>query len=88
MRVASELAAAVAMLEKRHNPLLQDSRDHNDYALGRIGVHIVAIAGRPSGVMGFTSTASVASYIRATLLQKRFKKVDSRRQDRRTDPRP
>lgn len=68
----TELAAAVAMLDERHNPLPQDSHDHNNYTLGRIGVHNVAIACLPSGVTGITSAAIVASHIRSTFSSIRF----------------
>ncbi|KAK3173306.1 hypothetical protein OEA41_006635 [Lepraria neglecta] len=68
----TELAAAVAMLDERHNPLPQDSHDHNNYTLGRIGVHNVAIACLPSGVTGTTSAAIVASHIRSTFPSIRF----------------
>ena len=70
--LATELAAAVGMLDKRHNPLPQDSHDHNNYTLGRIGVHNVVIACLPSGVMGTTSAAVVASHIRSTFPSIRF----------------
>ena len=59
----TERAAAVAMLNERHDPLLQDSHDTNNYALGRIGGHNVVIACLPSGVTGTTSAATVASRI-------------------------
>ena len=68
----TELAAAVAMLDERHNALLQDPHDHNNYTLGRIGVHNVAIACLPSGVTGITSAAIVASHIRSTFPSIRF----------------
>ncbi|KAL9098648.1 MAG: hypothetical protein Q9163_005732 [Psora crenata] len=68
----TELTAAVAMLDERHNPLLQGSHDHNNYTLGRIGVHNVAIACLPSGVTGITSAAIVASHIRSTFSSIRF----------------
>ena len=68
----TELAAAVAMLDERHSPLPQDSRDHNNYMLGRIGVHNMAIACLPSGVTGITSAAIVASHIHSTLPSIRF----------------
>ncbi|KAF7502552.1 hypothetical protein GJ744_005491 [Endocarpon pusillum] len=68
----TELAAAVAMLDERHNHLPQDSHDHNNYTLGRIGVHNVAIACLPSGVTGITSAAIVASHIRSTFPSIRF----------------
>lgn len=62
----TELAAAVAMLDERHDPLPQDSHDTNNYRLGRIGRQNVAIACLPSGVTGNTSAAIVASHIRST----------------------
>ena len=68
----TELAAAVAMLDERHNPLPQDSHDHNNYTLGRIGVHNVAIACLSSGVTGTTSAAIVASHMRSILPSIRF----------------
>ena len=68
----TELAAAVAMLDERHNPLPQDSYDHNNYTLGRIGVHNMAVVCLPSGVMGITSAAIVASYIPSTFPSIRF----------------
>ena len=69
----TELAAAVAMLDERHSPLPQDSRDHNNYTLGRIGVHNVAITCLPSGVTGITSAAIMASHIRSTFPLIRFR---------------
>ena len=68
----TELAAAVAMLDERYTPLLQEPHDHNNYTLGRIGVHNVAIACLPSGVTGITSAAVVASHIRSTFPSIRF----------------
>ena len=62
----TELAAAVAMLDERHDPLPQDSHDTNNYTLGRIGRQNVAIACLPSGVTGNTSATIVASRIHST----------------------
>jgi nucleoside phosphorylase len=56
----TELTAAQAMLDERHNPLEQDSQDQNNYVLGRIGVHNVVLACLPAGVTGLTSAATVA----------------------------
>ena len=67
-----ELAAAVAMLDERHNPLLQDSHNHNNYTLGRIGVHNITIACLPSGVTGTTSAAIVVSHVYSTFPSIRF----------------
>lgn len=58
--LATEMAVARAMLDERHDSLPQDRRDHNSYALGRIGPQYVAIAYLPEGVMGVTSAAQVA----------------------------
>ena len=58
--LASELAAARAVLDEHHDSLPQDRRDHNNYRLGRIGTHNVAIACLPEGVIGVTSAAGVA----------------------------
>ena len=62
----TELAAAVAMLDKHYDPLPQDSHDTNNYRLGRIGKQNVAIACLPSGVTGNISAAIVASCIHST----------------------
>lgn len=70
--LSTELAAAAAMLDERHVSLPQDSRDHNNYTLGRIGVHNVAIACLPAGVTGITSAAIVATHIQYTFPSIRF----------------
>lgn len=44
-----EGAAAVAMLDERHEPLSQNPADHNSYCLGSVGPHNVVIACLPSG---------------------------------------
>ena len=62
----TELAVAVAMLDEHHVTLPRDSHDINNYNLGRIGGHNVAIACLPFGVTGTTSAATAASYIRST----------------------
>jgi nucleoside phosphorylase len=66
------MAAAVGMLDKRHESLPQDSRDHNNYVLGQIGPHNVTIACLPAGVMGVTSAARVASHMLSTFTALRF----------------
>ena len=68
----TELAAAVAMLDKRHDRLPQGSQDHNKYTLGRIGEHNVAIACLPSGLPGTTSAATLAGHIHYTFPSIRF----------------
>ena len=59
--LASEIAVARAMLDEHHNPLQQNSRDHNTYTLGRIGGHNVVLACLPTGVIGTLSAARVAN---------------------------
>src|ERR1700722_14694043 len=66
------MAAAVGMLDKRHDSLPQDSRDHNNYVLGQIGPHNVAIACLPAGVPGVTPAARVASHMLSTFTSLRF----------------
>jgi hypothetical protein len=61
-----EMAVAVGMLDERHDSLPQDSRDHNNYTLGWIRPHNVAIACLPAGLMGVTSPARVATQILST----------------------
>src|SRR5271163_5073244 len=68
----SEMAAARAMLDEHHNPLQQNSRDHNTYTLGRIGRHNVVLACLPSGVMGTLSAARVANQMLQTFKGLRF----------------
>ena len=67
-----EMAAAKATLDERHNPLQQNPRDHNTYALGRIGRHNVVLACLPTGVMGTLSAARVASQMLQTFEGIRF----------------
>jgi nucleoside phosphorylase len=67
-----EMAVAEVMLDERHDSLPQASRDHNSYTLGRIGLHNVAIACLPAGVMGVTSAARVANQMLSTFTRLRF----------------
>ena len=67
-----EMAVAVGMLDERHDSLPQNPHDHNNYTLGRVGPHYVAIACLPAGVTGVTSAARVASQMRATFTALRF----------------
>jgi hypothetical protein len=67
-----EMAVAVGMLDKRHNNLPQNPHDHNNYTLGQMGPHNVAIACLPAGVSGVTSAARVASQMRSTFTSLRF----------------
>jgi nucleoside phosphorylase len=68
----TEMAAARAMLDEHHNPLQQNSRDHNTYTLGRIGRHNVVLACLPTGVIGTLSTARVANQMLQTFEGIRF----------------
>ena len=63
-----EASVAVGMLDESYNgpPLPQDPRDHNNYTLGRIGPHNIAIACLPEGTIGVTSAALVAAQMRWT----------------------
>ena len=60
-----ETAVAVSMLDERHDSLPQNPHDHNNYTLGRVGPHNVAVTRLPAG-MGLTSAARVASQMRST----------------------
>jgi len=62
----SELAAAIAMLDERHDALPQDKDDNNTYTLGSIGKHNVVIACLPDGEYGTNSAAHVASQMKRT----------------------
>ncbi|KAK6500716.1 hypothetical protein TWF506_003480 [Arthrobotrys conoides] len=57
-----EQAAAIAMLDERHEnlPNPPKSKDDNSYALGSIGLHNIVIACLPKGKVGIISAASVA----------------------------
>ncbi|KAK1252117.1 hypothetical protein MKX08_003304 [Trichoderma sp. CBMAI-0020] len=57
-----ELAAAAAMLDESHGTFDgQRVNDRNNYVLGRIGQHNVAMACLPAGVYGTTSATVVAT---------------------------
>jgi nucleoside phosphorylase len=60
------------MLDKHHNPLQQNSRDHNTYTLGHIGRHNVILACLPTGVIGTLSAARVANQMLQTFEGIRF----------------
>jgi nucleoside phosphorylase len=68
----SELAAAKAMLDERHDSLPQDKHDDNAYSLGSIGKHNVVIACLPDGEYGTNSAAHVASQMRLSFKSIRF----------------
>jgi nucleoside phosphorylase len=58
--LAAEKAAAVAMLDERHERLPPALGDVNDYTFGTIGAHRVVIACLPAGTTGTVSAAVVA----------------------------
>ena len=68
----TEMAAAWAMLDERHNHLQQNPCDHNTYILGRIRNHNVVLACLPTGVPGTLSAARVADQMRWTFGGIRF----------------
>lgn len=58
--LALEKAAVEAMLDEEHPRLKNKEHDVNDYTVGRIGVHNVAIACLPAGLLGNGPAATVA----------------------------
>jgi nucleoside phosphorylase len=58
--LALEKAAVEAILDEEHPRLKRKEHDVNDYILGRIGVHNVAIACLPAGLLGNGPAAVVA----------------------------
>jgi nucleoside phosphorylase len=68
------MAAACAMLDKRHEslPLQPESHQHNNYVLGRIGPHNVVVACLPSGITGTISAARVVNQMLATFKRLKF----------------
>ncbi|KAL7904631.1 hypothetical protein GGI35DRAFT_484383 [Trichoderma velutinum] len=62
----NEQAAALFMLDERHEDLDNPSNDQNAYTLGSIGKHKVVIAGLPKGRYGNSSSATVATRMIST----------------------
>ncbi|PON28465.1 hypothetical protein TGAM01_v202959 [Trichoderma gamsii] len=59
--ITTEYVAAQAFLDEKHEgPECVSSSDNNDYTLGRIGKHNIAIAVLPDGEYGITSATGVA----------------------------
>ncbi|KAK5444190.1 hypothetical protein LTS15_010543 [Exophiala xenobiotica] len=59
--ITTEYVAAQAFLDERHDgPEYVSPHDNNDYTLGKIGKHNVAIAVLPDGEYGIASAAGVA----------------------------
>src|SRR4051794_22231102 len=67
-----ELAVSMAMLDTRHEPLQKPSTDPNTYILGSISGHNVVLACLPTGQMGTTSAATVATHMSRTFPCLRF----------------
>ncbi|KAH6665145.1 hypothetical protein B0J14DRAFT_235791 [Halenospora varia] len=59
-----ELVAALFMLDIEHPRLPRKQADTNNYTLGQIGQHNVAIACLPQGEYGLSSATNVASQMR------------------------
>jgi len=69
----TEMAAAVGMLDERHDSLAQQPpHDDNIYTLGSIGQHNVAIACLPAGGTGTNSAAIVGTRMLSTFVSMRF----------------
>ncbi|PNP50711.1 hypothetical protein THARTR1_08631 [Trichoderma harzianum] len=62
----NEQAAALFMLDERHEDLVNPPNDQNAYTLGSIGKHKVVIAGLPKGRHGNNSSATVATRMIST----------------------
>ncbi|KAK6517938.1 SH3 and multiple ankyrin repeat domains protein 2 [Arthrobotrys conoides] len=58
-----EMGAITAMIDEFHLPIPLHISDTNEYTLGRIGSHNVAIAGPAKGMQGKVAIASVATRI-------------------------
>lgn len=56
-----EQTAATAMLDERHPDLLKPPTDQNAYTLGSIGNHNIVVACLPKGMLGNSSSATVAT---------------------------
>lgn len=56
-----EKAAVTAMLDEEHPRLRNKDGDDNDYTLGRVGQHNVAVACLPAGGTGKSSASAVAT---------------------------
>jgi nucleoside phosphorylase len=59
-------------MSELHDPLQQDSKDDNNYALGRIGGHNVVLACLPAGVTGTISATRVVTQMLSNLKWLRF----------------
>jgi nucleoside phosphorylase len=61
-----EMDAITVMLDERHESVTLRLEDDNEYTLGRIGDHNVAIAGPPRGMQGKVAIADMVARIRLT----------------------
>ncbi|KAF1820840.1 WD40 repeat-like protein [Dissoconium aciculare CBS 342.82] len=68
--LAHERAAALMMLDERHNEptdFTQNASDANSYSWGKVGRHNVVIASLPTGEYGLASAASTANHLCSSL---------------------
>jgi nucleoside phosphorylase len=70
--LSTELTAAEAMLDEKHEPLDRIRRDNNHYILGCIGKHNVVLACLPTGLYGNVSASTVATRMLATFQSVEF----------------
>lgn len=70
--LAKEQTAAIALLDETHPDLPTPSTDKNTYTLGSVGNHNVVIACLPFGMIGNTSSATVAATMIATFPSIKF----------------
>jgi len=68
----TELVAAVAILDERHDKLPQNPFDENSYTLRSVNKHNIVITCLPSGVTGTVAAAGVAEGMRSTFKFIRF----------------
>jgi nucleoside phosphorylase len=61
MRLATEKAAMVAMLDETNPRLKKEKGDENEYTEGRIGVHNVVVACLPAGLIGGNGPAAIVA---------------------------
>ncbi|KAL4887774.1 nucleoside phosphorylase domain-containing protein [Aspergillus ambiguus] len=67
-----EIAAAKAMMDEVHLDLLPDGCDDNSYILGRVHCHNVVVACLPTGAIGPTPAATVATKMLSTFPMIRY----------------
>jgi len=67
-----EQTAAIAMLDRKHDPLPKPPHDHNIYTLGSVGKHNIVIACLPFGIIGNNPAVAVATRMIATFPSIKF----------------